>query len=93
MINKNNILILCYITFVFSIDINPFILISYNTDSELYSSSNSSVGLLSFGSDFKYQNENILTESQITYFLYDAYFQRPDDFNPMEGIGKGGIPT
>ncbi len=88
MINKNYILILCYITFIFSIDINPFILISYNTDSELYSNSNSSVGLLSFGSDFKFQNENIIAESQIAYYLYDAYFQRPDEFNPLEGIGK-----
>ena len=88
MINKKHILILCFITFAYSIDISPFVLISYNTDSELYRDSNSAVGLLLLGSDFKYQNENIFVESHIAYYLYDAYYQRPDDFNSMEGIGK-----
>lgn len=88
MINKKHILILCFITFAYSININPFVLISYNTDSELYRDSNSAVGLLLLGSDFKYQNGNIFVESQIAYYLYDAYYQRPDDFNSMEGVGK-----
>lgn len=82
--------LICILFFhgLYGLNINPYSMISYNRDSELYSLSDSKLTKVRLGIKYNYLSDDFSLESDLSYNIFIGSDILFDDFNSSQGLGK-----